>query len=120
VPKILIENTANLSRSLKLLYQKLMETGKVPVDWKRANITAVFKKGCGETVRNYRPVSLTSRICKVLESIIWDSIVNHLERNKLINKTQHGLVRGRSSLTNLLKFLEDLTEYVDQGISLWI
>jgi hypothetical protein len=115
VPKILIENAANLSRPLKLLYQKSIETGKVPVDWKRANVTAIFKKGCRETAGNYRPVSLTSHICKVLESIIWDSIVDHLDRNKLINKTQHGFVRGRSCLTNLLEFLEDVTEYVDQG-----
>jgi hypothetical protein len=85
------------------------------LDWKRANVTAIYKKGCRETAGNYRPVSLTSHVCKVLESTIWDSIVDHLDRNKLIYKTQHGFVRGRSCLTNLLEFLEDVTEYVDQG-----
>jgi hypothetical protein len=115
VPKILIENAAIVSKPLKLLYQKSMETGKVPVDWKKANVTAIYKKGCRETAGNYRPVSLTSHVCKVLESIIRDSIVNHLDRNKLIYKTQHGFVKGRSCLTNLLEFLEDVTEYVDQG-----
>jgi ribonuclease P/MRP protein subunit RPP40 len=92
-----------------------METGKVPVDWKKANVTAMYKKGRRETAGNYRPVSLTSHVGKVLESIIPDSIVNHLDRNKLIYNTQHGFVKGRSCLTNLLEFLEDVTEYVDQG-----
>jgi hypothetical protein len=115
MPKILTENATNLSRPLKLLYQKSMETGKVPVHWKRTNVTAIYNKGCRETAGNYRPVSLTSHVCKVLESIIQDSIVDHLDRNKLIYKTQHGSVRCRSCLTNLLEFLEDVNEYVEPG-----
>jgi hypothetical protein len=66
VPKILIENAAIVSKPLKLLYQKSMETAKVPVDWKKANVTAIYKKGCRETAGNYRSVSLTSHVCKVL------------------------------------------------------
>jgi hypothetical protein len=80
LPKILIENPAIISRPLKLLNQKSMETGKVPVDWKKANVTAIYTKGCRETAGNYRPVSLTSYVCKVLESVVRDSIVNHLDK----------------------------------------
>jgi hypothetical protein len=98
-----------------MLYKKSMQTGKVPVDWKRANMTAIFKKGCQETAGNYRPVSLTTHVCKVLESIIRDKIVEHLNSNNLINNTQHRFVRSRSCLTNLLEFLEDVTKNVDQG-----
>jgi hypothetical protein len=115
VLKILTENAAIISRPLKLLYQKSMETGKVPVDWKKTNVTAIYKQGCSDTAGNYRSVSLTSHVSKVLESIIQDSVVNHLDKNKLIYKTQHGFVKGRSCLTNLFEFLEDVTEYVDQG-----
>ena len=74
-----------------------------------------FKKGGGECPGNYRPVSLTSHVCKVLESILKDKIVEHLNRFNLINKTQHGFTRKRSCLTNLLEYLEFISNYVDQG-----
>ena len=64
---------------------------------------------------NYRPVSLTSHVCKVLESILRDRIVEHLNKYNLINNSQHGFTRKRSCLTNLLEFLEYVSDYVDQG-----
>ena len=60
-------------------------------------------------------MSLTSVCCKVLESIFKDNIMEHLERYKLINDSQHGLRSGRSCLTNLRTFLEDLTKIIDEG-----
>lgn len=64
---------------------------------------------------NYRPVSLTSHICKVMESIIKDKMIDHLNKFDLINLTQHGFLSRRSCLTNLLDFLETVTNYVDCG-----
>jgi hypothetical protein len=61
------------------------------------------------------PVSLTSHICKVLESIIKDSLVDYLHKNNLIRDTQHGFVKKRSCLTNLLEFLEFVSSYIDRG-----
>jgi hypothetical protein len=72
-------------------------------------------KGPRELSCNYRPVSLTSHIRKVLESIIRDSLVDYLHRNDLIRDTQHGFVKKRSCLTNLLEFLEFVSSYVDRG-----
>ena len=66
-------------------------------------------------MENYRPVSLTSLICKVFKSIIRDSIVEYLESNQLITTSQHGFRKGRSCLTNLLDFLDKVTGYVDSG-----
>jgi hypothetical protein len=100
---------------LLLIYSKSLQEGKVPKDWKRANVSAIFKKDSKELAGNYRPVSLTSNVCKVLESIIKDSIIKHLADNLLINDSQHGFVKGRSCLTNLLEFLEDVTNSLDKG-----
>ena len=58
---------------------------------------------------------MTSHVCKVLEALISDVIVQHLEVNKLINKSQHGFMKHRSCLTNLLEFFEDVTSFVDKG-----
>ena len=70
---------------------------------------------CRSSAENYRPVSLTSLVCKVFESIVRDALVKHLESNLLINDSQHGFRKGRSCLTNLLSFLDTVTGYVDSG-----
>ena len=58
-----------------------------------------------QTRKLYRPVSLTSQVCKIFESIIRNAVVKHLESNMLILDSQHGFRKGRSRLTNLLVFL---------------
>ena len=63
--------------------------------------------------QNYRPVSLTSVICKLMESIIKDEIIKHFNIFKLINGSQHRFTKGRSCLTNLLEFFEEVTELTD-------
>ena len=66
---------------------------------------------------NYRPVSLTCIICKVMESLIKDAIVEHLAKSDLIRSSQHGFTAGRSCLTNLLEYMEELTSLVEEGHS---
>jgi len=68
-------------------------------------------------VENYRPVSLTSQVCKLFEVIIRDALVLHLESNELIVNSQHGFRKGRSCLTNLLEFLDKVTGCIDTGDS---
>jgi hypothetical protein len=92
-----------------------MEEGIVPDDWKEANVTPIFKKGAKSKPENYRPVSLTSVSCKIMESIIRDAMTQHLQTNKLIKDSQHGFLKDRSCVTNLLEFLEKATTVVDSG-----
>ena len=98
-----------------MIYQKSLDTGILPSDFKRANITPIFKKGSRSTPGNYRPVSITSVSCKVLESIIRGEILEHLERNKLLSDYQHGFTKNKPCLTNLLETLEDITPCLDNG-----
>ena len=95
--------------------QKSLNTGVVPRDWRTANVTPIFKKGSRSAPGNYRPVSLTSVCCKVMEQILKDEIVEHLERNSLMGKSQHGFMRGRSCTTNLISFLDKITLAMDKG-----
>ena len=90
-----------------------LETDVVPDDWKAANVTPIFKKGSKNEIGNYRPVSLTSQICKLLEMIIRDSLVEHLDSNSLITASQHGFGRGGSCLSNLLQCLDRITNTTD-------
>jgi Reverse transcriptase (RNA-dependent DNA polymerase) len=73
------------------------------------------KRGRKTDPGNYRPVSLTSVSCRILESVIKDKIVTHLDRHRLIKNTQHGFMKGRSCASNLLTFLEKVTASLDNG-----
>ena len=64
---------------------------------------------------NYRPVSLTSVICKLLERLIKDHMVDFLVKHKLLNSSQHGFLKARSCFTNMLCFLEAITKWIDVG-----
>ena len=87
---------------------------EVPIDWRSAVIPPIFKKGCKNEAKNYRPVSLTSVVVKVLESIIREVLVRHLEENQVISDKQYGFRKNRSCLTNLLEYLDDLIDAVDE------
>ena len=116
-PKLLYELRGELAEPIAKLYNFSLSTGEVPTDWKEATITALFKKGNRSEPRNYWPVSLTSIVCKILKSIIKDSIVVHLNTYNLINTTQHGFRKGRSCRTNFLEYLETVTTFLDDGVS---
>ena len=97
------------------MFNLSLEEGIVPLEWKESNIIPLFKKGSRNKSENYRPVSLTSVICKLLERLIKDHLVDFLVKNKLINPSQYGFLKARSCLTNMLCFLEDVTTWVDEG-----
>ena len=75
--------------------------GIVPLEWKEANIIPLFKKGSRNKSVNYRPVSLTSVICKLLETIIRNHMMDFLINHELINPSQHGFSSPISSLRYL-------------------
>ena len=79
-----------------------LEEGVVPLEWKEANIIPLFKKGPRSKSGNYRPVSLASVICKLLERLVKDHLVDFLVKNNLINPSQHGFLKARPCLTNIL------------------
>jgi len=116
-PRLLQELVDEISNPLAMIFRTSLGSGDVPEDWRSANVTPIFKKGAKGDAANYRPVSLTSVSCKILESILKDKITHHLEFNNLINPTQHGFRSGKSCCTNLLEFLDAVTKAVDGGNS---
>ena len=113
--KILYEIRNELLKPLTDLFKLSLEKSLVPQDWRDAIVCPLFKKGKRDKAENYRPVSLTSIVGKVLESLIKDGIMQFLEEQKLIKDTQHGFTSGRSCLTNLLDFFESVTKELDEG-----
>ena len=115
VPKFLSKIMHQLACPLTMLFNNIMKSGQVPADWKDANVVPVFKGGCRSGATNYRPVSLTSQLSKVFETIVRDQVVEFLEGNKLIRDSQHGFRKGSSCLTNTLLFLDKVLHSVDEG-----
>ena len=107
-PRLLKEIKHVIACQLTSIFNKSIETGVVPEDWKMANVTPIFKKGDKRNPANYRPISLTSIIGKILETIIRNKMDEYLESNNLIKNSQHGFRKNRSCLTNLLEFFDGL------------
>ena len=78
-PKLLLEIVEQISIPLATVFNLSLEEGIVPLEWKEANIIPLFKKGSRNKSENYRPVSLTSVICKLLERLIKDHLVEVLK-----------------------------------------
>ena len=89
-----------------------MET---PLRLETSIFTLIFKKGSRYDPSNYRPISLTSQVCKILEFFVSSSIAEFLAQNGLISQQQHEFVKGRSCLTNLLTALNDWKSAMDSG-----
>jgi hypothetical protein len=114
-PRVLKECARELAEPLTILFQTSMKEGKIPQEWKEANITPVYKKGSRSAVDNYRPISLTSVCCKVMERLVRKEVLQHMTSNGFLSDNQHGFVQGRSCTTQLLKVVDKLTEILDRG-----
>ena len=101
-PKILKETVEQISTPHAHVFNMSLQEGIVPLEWKEANIIPLFKKGSRNKSVNYRPVSLTSAILKLLETLISDHKVDFLIKHKVINLSQHGFLKARSCITNVL------------------
>ncbi|KAK4833011.1 LOW QUALITY PROTEIN: hypothetical protein QYF61_027113 [Mycteria americana] len=112
---VLRELAGVLTNLLSILYQQSWLTREVPVDWRLANVTPMYKKGQKEDLGNYRPVSLTSVPGKVMEQIILSAITRHIQDNQVIRASQQRFLKGSSCLTNLISFYDKVTRLVDEG-----
>ena len=104
-----------LAKPLTMLYNLSLRKGKVLIQWKIANIAPIFKgKGSRDDPLNYRPVSLTSIVCKVLEKIIRRKVTEHLREMSFFCEGQHGFREGRSTVTNLIEFYEKVCDILQE------
>ena len=114
-PRVLKEIAAELAPALTLLYQASLDTGIVPSDWRSANVSPVYKKGERYKPENYRPISLTSILCKQLEHIVVSNIMSYCENHSILCHNQHGFRRGHSCETQLLGFADEVSKHLEKG-----
>ena len=98
IPAIVLKHcAAELSPILTRLFRLSLEIGKVPKSWKLANVQPVPKKGSRADPANYRPVAITSIICKIMERVLNNRLLAYLEANELLSDGQYGFRSGRST-----------------------
>ena len=113
--KLLKEAASELAPALSIIFQTSIDQGQIPDDWKSAKIAPVYKKGDRSQPSNYRPISLTSICCKVIEHIIHSSVITHLENHHILSDHQHGFRKRRSTETQLILTIQDLVHNLNAG-----
>ena len=101
------ELAREIAGPLSKIFQKSLQEGVVPADWKFANVTPKHKKGCMDIDNpyTYRPISTSSVVGKLFESIVKDAITDHLLNNYLIWNTQHSFIPQKQN-TNHIDFIK--------------
>jgi len=97
--RVLKELAEELAKPLYVIYQHSWLTGKVPEGWRIANVMPIYKKGRKEDPRNYKPVSLTSMLGKIMERFLLTALTEHVKDNQGIRPIHHGFMTGSSCLT---------------------
>ena len=113
-PGILSAAAKQLARPLATLFKQTLDEGKLPDEWKKALVSPIYKrKGSKTSPNNYRPVSLTCIVCKIMEKIVRKAVMDHLQENNIVTSEQHGFISGRSCMTQLLEAMDTWTEALD-------
>ena len=102
-----------ITEPLTIISNKSISESSVVDAWKAADVTPLSEKGPKSKASSYRPIRLTSVVCKMLESIIKHKLVQYLESQDVIKPLQHGFRSRRSCLNNLLEYLEYVTTQID-------
>ena len=115
-PCLLHECRTEIVYPLSKLIRLSLDSSKLPAEWKVAYITPIHKKGRKDSVENYRPISITSVVVKLLEHIVNKAVIEHLDWNHRLNSSQHGFQCNRSVDTNLLESYEYITKLLELRI----
>ena len=100
---------------LQVIFTKSLQEGTLPSDWLKANVSPIFKKGDKTCPANYRPISLTCILCKLLEHIVTSNVVGHLDQHNILYDLQHGFCAKRSCETQLTMLIEEIQQNLSEG-----
>jgi hypothetical protein len=114
--KVLKEGGLVLATYLTELFSLSLLNCRIPSAWKVGVVTPIYKGGSKELVTNYRPITVTSCCCRILERLVRNKLTDYLLTNKIINDTQHGFIAQKSTDTILLRFYDYVTDMVDRNM----
>ena len=112
-PRVLKQLATELGPVFAHLFQQSIDHGEIPKEWSLEIICPVFKKSDRSLACNYRPVSLTCVLCKLLEHIVCSNIMAHLDEYKLLSDKQYAFMKGHSCETQLTTVINDWAKILD-------
>ena len=107
----------SIAKPLYLLFRNCFEASTFPIEWKKANVIPVYKKGNKQEISNYRPISLLPIFSKIFERIIFNNIFNYMDENKFFNPNQSGFRPGDSCVHQLISITHDIHKNFDMNPS---
>ena len=113
-PRVLKECAMELALPLTIFFNFTLSRGNIPTDWKVANAVPIFKSGKNNLADNYRPISLTSVVVKMLERLIHKHIIKYLIDFQMLNDNQHGFRPSRSCVTQLPQLIHEWLQALDK------
>ena len=115
-PAFYKEYVDELATPIKMIWRKSLDTGKTIEGKTVSVITPIYKSGNKSDPSNYRPIALTNHLTKIFERVLKKALVKHLESNNLLNVTQHGFRKGRSTVTQLLRYYDSILSMLVKGL----
>lgn len=114
IPAFILKDCASvLSHPLHILFNICLKSGVVPDVWKVSKIRPIYKKGDKDDISNFRAITIVSNFCKLFEVLLYDSIYSYMSNR--LTSCQHGFVKGRSTVTNLVNVTQFIAETLDRG-----
>ena len=113
--RFLHDYAEELAPIMTFIFQLSLDTGNIPDDWRETNMVVLYKKGERHQASNYRPVSLTSVSCRILEHVIHSQIMDHFDRWNILTDKQHGFRRRRSCESQLIITIDALAKSLAKG-----
>ena len=115
-PYALKATAAEISPMFTHIFQQSLCCGRLPTQWKHTYVIPVYKKGDKTDPKNYRPISLTSVICKTMEHIIVSQLMNYLESNNILTENQFGFREHHSCESQLLVTVNDIAKAINNKV----
>ena len=104
-----------ICKPLECIFHECLNTGLFPLEWKKANLVPVYKKGDKQCLKNYRPVSLLPICGKIFEKLIFNEMFKFFNENNLISPKQSGFKPGDSCINQLISITHEIYEALDAG-----
>ena len=114
-PRVLKQLSDKIAPILCNIYNLSYEICEIPDDWRKANVVPIYKKGDRTDPSNCRPISLMCIVCKLMEHVLANSIMQHGDRQDILFSLQYGFQQKKSCELQLLGLVSDLHNNLDQG-----
>uniref|UniRef100_A0AC34RQX6 Reverse transcriptase domain-containing protein n=1 Tax=Panagrolaimus sp. JU765 TaxID=591449 RepID=A0AC34RQX6_9BILA len=116
IPNVILRNCCSaIAQPVTMLFNSIIQNEVIPDEMKTSIMIPIHKKGSKHILTNWRGINLQSSMAKLLDKYLNKIFMEHVEKNNIIPRQQHGFTKNKSVTTNLLEALELITKTMDQN-----